>query len=145
MRASASPRALRSARKWRSLKRWRRDRNHGRKKMRKIEVSVFIVGLFSSGRWRPAVGSMKRPALENLGRSNAISWWHQSCTTKMGRVSISVVDANLKVYGIGNLRIADGSIMPRMITGNTMAPCVIIGERAAEVLRADHIFLLIRQ
>jgi choline dehydrogenase len=51
---------------------------------------------------------------------------------------MSVVDANLKVYGIKNLRVADGSIMPRVTTGNTMAPCVIIGERAAEVLRAEH-------
>ena len=51
---------------------------------------------------------------------------------------MSVVDANLKVYGIENLRVADGSIMPRITTGNTMAPCVIIGERAAEVLRIDH-------
>jgi choline dehydrogenase len=47
-------------------------------------------------------------------------------------------DGKLKVYGIENLRIADGSIMPRVTTGNTMAPCVIIGERAAEVIRAAH-------
>ncbi len=40
--------------------------------------------------------------------------------------------------GIDNLRIADGSIMPRATTGNTMAPCVIIGERAAEILHLDH-------
>ena len=51
---------------------------------------------------------------------------------------MSVVDANLKVYGIENLRVADGSIMPRITTGNTMAPCVIIGERAAELVRTDH-------
>jgi len=51
---------------------------------------------------------------------------------------MSVVDGDLKVYGIGNLRIADGSIMPRVTTGNTMAPCVIIGERAAEILRTQH-------
>ena len=56
----------------------------------------------------------------------------------MGRDSISVVDGKLKVYGIENLRIADGSIMPRVTTGNTMAPCVIIGESAAEVLRGEH-------
>jgi choline dehydrogenase len=56
----------------------------------------------------------------------------------MGRDSMSVVDANLRVYGIKNLRIADGSIMPRVTTGNTMAPCVIIGERAGEILKADH-------
>jgi choline dehydrogenase len=51
---------------------------------------------------------------------------------------MSVVDASLKVYGIDNLRIADGSIMPRVTTGNTMAPCVIIGERAGELLRSAH-------
>ena len=48
---------------------------------------------------------------------------------------MSVVDAKLQVYGIQNLRIADGSIMPRVTTGNTMAPCIIIGERAGEILR----------
>ena len=56
----------------------------------------------------------------------------------MGRDPMSVVDGQLKVYGIENLRIADGSIMPRVTTGNTMAPCVVIGERAAQALRSDH-------
>jgi choline dehydrogenase len=50
------------------------------------------------------------------------------------REAMSVVDGSLKVYGVEHLRIADGSIMPRVTTGNTMAPCVIIGERAAEIL-----------
>ena len=49
-----------------------------------------------------------------------------------------VVDGYLKVYGVHNLRIADGSIMPRVTTGNTMAPCMIIGERAAHILRVEH-------
>jgi choline dehydrogenase len=56
----------------------------------------------------------------------------------MGRDAMSVVDGNLKVYGIDNLRIADGSIMPRVTTGNTMAPCVVIGERAGDILKKDH-------
>jgi choline dehydrogenase len=56
----------------------------------------------------------------------------------MGRDAMSVVDGNLKVYGVDNLRIADGSIMPRVTTGNTMAPCVVFGERAAEMLKATH-------
>jgi choline dehydrogenase len=56
----------------------------------------------------------------------------------MGRDPMAVVDRELKVYGIENLRIADGSIMPRVTTGNTMAPCVIIGERAAEVLSGQY-------
>jgi choline dehydrogenase len=61
-------------------------------------------------------GNVKESALENYLRNTAVSWWHQTCTAKMGRDSLSVVDANLKVYGIENLRIADGSIMPR-VTG----------------------------
>jgi len=50
---------------------------------------------------------------------------------------MSVVDPQLKVYGIENLRIADGSVMPHVTAGNAMAPC-IIGERAAEGLRNEH-------
>ncbi|MCU1252223.1 MAG: Choline dehydrogenase [Edaphobacter sp.] len=83
-------------------------------------------------------GNLKAAELENFVRDATITTWHQTCTAKMGRDSMSVVDANLKVYGIENLRIADGSIMPRVTTGNTMAPCVIIGERAGEILRAEH-------
>jgi choline dehydrogenase len=51
---------------------------------------------------------------------------------------MSVVGANLKIFGIENLHIADGSIMPRLTTGNTMTSCVIIGERAGEILKAGH-------
>jgi choline dehydrogenase len=56
----------------------------------------------------------------------------------MGRDAMSVVDGDLRVYGVKNLRIADGSVMPRVTTGNTMAPCVIIGERAAEIISSQH-------
>jgi choline dehydrogenase len=83
-------------------------------------------------------GNLKGAELENFVRDSVITYWHQTCTAKMGRDSMSVVDANLKVYGIEKLRIADGSIMPRVTTGNTMAPCVIIGERAGEILKANH-------
>jgi choline dehydrogenase-like flavoprotein len=83
-------------------------------------------------------GNLKGAELENFIRDAATSYWHETCTAKMGRDPMSVVDGNLKVYGIENLRIADGSIMPRVTTGNTMAPCVVIGERAAETLKAKH-------
>ncbi len=83
-------------------------------------------------------GGMKGKALENFVRDSVGTYWHQTCSAKMGRDSMSVVDGNLKVYGIDNLRIADGSIMPRVTTGNTMAPCVVIGERAGEMLKAEH-------
>jgi choline dehydrogenase len=42
------------------------------------------------------------------------------------------------VYGLNNLRIADASIMSRVTTGNTMAACVVIGERAADMLKIAH-------
>ena len=83
-------------------------------------------------------GALKGSELEDFVRNAAITYHHQTCTAKMGRDSMSVVDSQLKVYGIDKLRIADGSIMPRVTTGNTMAPCVVIGERAAEVLRNEH-------
>lgn len=83
-------------------------------------------------------GGLKGPDLENLVRDSILTYWHQTCTAKMGRDSMSVVDNKLKVYGIENLRIADGSIMPRVTTGNTMGPCVVIGERAAGMLKREH-------
>src|SRR5499427_8095032 len=83
-------------------------------------------------------GKLKRTTLEDYVRNGAMSFWHQTSTAKMGRDAMSVVDGNLKVYGVDNLRIADASIMPRITTGNTMAPCVIIGERAAEIIRREH-------
>jgi hypothetical protein len=80
-------------------------------------------------------GPLKGAELENFIRNGIATVWHQTCAAKMGRDRMSVVDHEFKVHGIEKLRIADGSIMPRVTTGNTMAPCVIIGERAAEALR----------
>ena len=83
-------------------------------------------------------GNLRGAELENFIRDAAVTFWHETCPAKMGRDALSVVDGNLKVYGVENLRVADGSIMPRVTTGNTMAPCVVIGERAAEILKARH-------
>ena len=85
-----------------------------------------------------APGSLEGSALENFIRDATMSYAHQASTAKMGRDAMSVVDGQLKVYGIDNLRIADASIMPRVTTGNTMAPSVIIGERAGEILKVAH-------
>ncbi len=83
-------------------------------------------------------GNLDHAEMERYLRNAAVTYWHQSCTAKMGRDAMSVVDASLRVYGIANLRVADASIMPRITTGNTMAPCVVIGERAAELIKAQH-------
>jgi choline dehydrogenase len=84
-----------------------------------------------------APGVLSVAELEQFFRDGLGTHWHQSGTAKMGRDAMSVVDNKLKVYGVDGLRIADASILPRVTTGNTMAPCVIIGERAADALR-DH-------
>lgn len=83
-------------------------------------------------------GELDRAAMEHYLRNAASTFWHQSCTARMGHDAMAVVDGALKVHGVAGLRIADASIMPRITVGNTMAPCVIIGERAAHMLRASH-------
>jgi choline dehydrogenase len=79
-------------------------------------------------------GPVDDAGLEAFIRNGLVSHSHQSCTAKMGHDRMSVVDHDLRVYGIDRARIADGSIMPRVTASNTMAPCVVIGERAAEML-----------
>ncbi|KAL6256462.1 hypothetical protein P5V15_012575 [Pogonomyrmex californicus] len=65
---------------------------------------------------------------------------HQAGTCKMGPCSdpMAVVDPTLKVYGISGLRVADASIMPRMISGNPVAPVNMIGERVADFIKNDY-------
>ena len=74
------------------------------------------------------------------GRSATTSGQRPGAAKRLGlfRDPMSVVDHGLKVYGIDRARIADGSIVPRVTAGNTMAPCVVIGERAAEMLMSTH-------
>jgi choline dehydrogenase len=85
-----------------------------------------------------APGSIKGAELERFFRNGLGTFWHQSGTARMGQDSMSVVDGKLKVYGIEGLRIADASILPRVTTGNTMAPCVVIGEQAAAIMQRDY-------
>ena len=108
---------------------------------RSVEISRAIgnsAALHPFTRREVAPGNLQGADLDNFLRDAALTVWHETCTARMGRDSLSVVNGALQVYGIECLRIADGSIMPRVTTGNTMAPCVIIGERAAELLRAEH-------
>jgi choline dehydrogenase len=83
-------------------------------------------------------GDATRDELETYLRDAICTYWHESGTAKMGRDPMSVVDGHLNVYGIENLRIADASIMPCITNANTMAPCVVIGERAAQFIKSSH-------
>ena len=85
-----------------------------------------------------APGKLDRGELNRFIRNGLVTFWHQCGTAKMGRDGMSVVDGRLKVHGVQGLRVADGSVLPRVTTGNTMAPCVAIGERAAALLQDEH-------
>jgi choline dehydrogenase len=70
-------------------------------------------------------------------RETAITYHHQVGTCRMGGDAAAVVGPRLGVHGIEGLRVADASVMPTVTTGNTNAPSIMIGERAAEFVLAD--------
>ena len=75
-------------------------------------------------------------ALNDSIRSRADTVYHPVGTCRMGADADSVVDPTLKVRGIDGLWIADASIMPKIVSGNTNAPSIMIGERCADFVKA---------
>lgn len=71
-------------------------------------------------------------------RNNTASIYHPTGTCKMGSGKDAVVDAELKVHGIQGLRVADCSIMPEIVSGNTNAPAIMIGEKASDLMLGVH-------
>jgi choline dehydrogenase len=82
----------------------------------------------------PGPDVQSKVELERYLRHTASTLWHPVGTCKMGQDSLAVIDAQLRVHGIEALRVADASIMPAITSGNTNAPTIMIGEKAADLI-----------
>ena len=71
------------------------------------------------------------PAIDEFIRGNAFSFYHPSGSCSMGKV----VDNELRVYGLANVRVADASVIPLGLTGNLNATAILIGERVGDFIR----------
>jgi choline dehydrogenase-like flavoprotein len=94
---------------------------------------------------RDVLGKIARPlrattlderTLEEAPNTCATTIHHPVGTCRMGRDDASVVDPQLRVRGVHGLRVADASVMPTIIRGHTHAPSVLIGDKAADLIRA---------
>jgi choline dehydrogenase len=84
---------------------------------------------------QPGLAVQSTAELRAYIRSHASTVYHPVGTCKMGGDRLAVVDAQLRVHGMAGLRVADASIMPSIVNGNTNAPAMMIGEKLAELVQ----------
>ena len=85
----------------------------------------------------PDISDDDDAAILNWARDTATTIYHPTGTCKMGHDPMAVVDDRLRVHGIEGLRVADASIMPQIVSGNTNAPAIMIGEKCSDLVLAD--------
>ncbi|KAL3868338.1 hypothetical protein ACJMK2_041155 [Sinanodonta woodiana] len=102
------------------------------KTMQKIGVTLNLLNLKPCGGYE----FLSDVYVECLVRHNAVTIYHPTSTCKMGspKDPTTVVDPQLRVKGIGKLRVVDASVMPDITSGNTNAPIIMIAEKAADVI-----------
>jgi choline dehydrogenase len=110
----------------------------GLKEARRI-MSMPALARHSGTELSPGPAVVSDADLEAFVRANVATTYHPVGTCKMGprHDAMAVVDSRLRVHGTTGLRVADASIMPNIIGGNTSAPSMMIGERAAEFILQD--------
>ncbi len=105
---------------------------HGLRLMEDLLWRAPLAGLIRS-RLVPRLLDFKdQAALDFYVRSSGTTIFHPACTCAMGPPGLGVVNSTLSVHGVDALRVADASIMPAVVSGNTSAACMMIGERAAQ-------------
>jgi len=89
--------------------------------------------------------SFRRATDEDLRRCilmTSSTTWHYSCTCRMGAADApadqAVCDPRLRVKGVRGLRVADCSVLPFVVSGNTNAVCLMVGDKCGEMILADH-------
>ncbi len=113
------------------------------------ELTVRAIRIAQSIMRAPALESWQltelAPGRDRVTDEEILDWvkgaaettYHPVGTCKMGSDPMAVVDARLRVHGISGLRVADASIMPTLTSGNTNAPSIMIGEKAADMVLQD--------
>jgi choline dehydrogenase-like flavoprotein len=107
----------------------------GFKLMRQILQQPALSGLGAQESPRSA-SARSDQEIEQFIRNYGDTIYHPVGSCRMGSGAMDVVDSQLRVHGIGGLRVVDASIMPRIISGNTNAPTIMIAEKAADMIKA---------
>jgi choline dehydrogenase-like flavoprotein len=84
----------------------------------------------------PSAEAVTDEAIGEFIRGHCTTLYHPTSTCRMGTDPLAVVDPTLRVYGLEGLRVADASVFPSMVSGNTNAPTIMIAERAASFITA---------
>ncbi len=107
----------------------------GFKAMRKILGQKALAG-YGGVEAASSAAARTDAQIEQFIRNHADTIYHPVGSCRMGNGPLDVVDAQLRVHGVENLRVVDASVMPRIVGGNTNAPVIMIGEKAADMIKA---------
>ncbi|MBV9966786.1 MAG: choline dehydrogenase, partial [Alphaproteobacteria bacterium] len=92
---------------------------------------------FTESEYLPGAVVQSDAELLDFARKRGGTVYHPTSTCKMGVDATAVVDPELRIHGVTGLRVADASIMPTVVSGNTNAATIMIGERCADLLRQE--------
>jgi choline dehydrogenase len=106
----------------------------GLKLCRRILATPQMQG-FVESEFQPGSAVEGDEELLDYARRRGGTVYHPTSTCKMGNDPMAVVDPQLRVYGVEGLRVADASVMPTVVSGNTNAAAIMIGEKAADMVR----------
>src|SRR3954449_10852912 len=108
----------------------------GMERARDIASGGPLAGVLAE-EWSPGGRIRSRADLRQKARETLESLYHPVGSCRMGTDVDAVVDPQLRVHGVDGLRVADASVMPTLVRGNTNAPTIMIAERASDLIRAD--------